>query len=94
MTLEQVHKILENDWDILLEIEKFGYFLGVGLPNIFNTFNPDSIILRSDLIESNPIILKSIKKAVTKRESRYISLKDEIFISQLNKYAGPSELHR
>jgi predicted NBD/HSP70 family sugar kinase len=77
-----------NDGDILIEIEKFGYCLGIGITNLINTFNPDSIILRSNLIEANPIILKSIKKAVSNRIARYIPLKNEILISQLNRNAA------
>ena len=89
MTLEKANKmILENDRDILMEIEKFGHFLGIGLTNMINTFNPDAIILRSNLIETNPIILKSIKKAVSKRISSYIPLKNEILISQLSRNAA------
>ncbi|MBY0144244.1 ROK family protein [Neobacillus niacini] len=89
LTLEMANKMIqENDGDILMEIEKFGHYLGIGLTNLNNTFNPDSIILRSNLIEANPIILKSIKKAVTKRVSRYIPVKSEIFISQLNRNAA------
>jgi N-acetylglucosamine repressor len=89
MTLEMANKMIqENDGDILMEIEKFGHYLGIGLTNLNNTFNPDSIILRSNLIEANPIILKSIKKAVTKRISRHIPVKSEIFISQLNRNAA------
>jgi len=89
MTPEKANKmIMENDGDILIEIEKFGYYLGVGLANLINTFNPESIILRSNLIEANPIVLKSIKKAVSNRISSYIPLKNEIFISQLNHHAA------
>lgn len=89
ITLEKANKmILENDGDTLMEIEKFGNYLGIGLTSMINTFNPDSIILRSNLIEANPIILKSIKRSVSKRISRYIALKNEIFISQLNRNAA------
>ncbi|PFN83269.1 XylR family transcriptional regulator [Bacillus sp. AFS076308] len=89
MTLEKANKmIMENDGDILIEIEKFGYYLGIGLANLINTFNPESIILRSNLIEANPIVLKSIKKALSNRISSYIPLKNEIFISQLNNNAA------
>ena len=89
MTLDMANKMIQkNDGDILMEIEKFGHYLGIGLTNLNNTFNPDSIILRSNLIEANPIILKSIKKAVTKRISRYIPVNSEIFISQLNRNAA------
>ncbi|TCN27483.1 ROK family protein [Mesobacillus foraminis] len=89
ITLEKANKmIMENDGDILMEIEKFGHYLGIGLMNLIITFNPDSIILRSNLIEANPIILKSIKKAISNRISRYIPLKSEVFISQLNRNAA------
>ncbi|MEH7415867.1 ROK family protein [Neobacillus drentensis] len=89
LTLEKANKMIqENDGDILMEIEKFGYYFGVGLTNLINTFNPDTIVLRSNLIEANPIILKSIKKAVSNRISRYIPLKSEIFISQLSRNAA------
>ncbi|MED4226250.1 ROK family protein [Neobacillus cucumis] len=89
MTHEKANKMIQvNDGDILIEIEKFGYCLGIGITNLINTFNPDSIILRSNLIEANPIILKSIKKAVSNRIARYIPLKNEILISQLNRNAA------
>ncbi|MBT2655836.1 ROK family protein [Bacillus sp. ISL-18] len=89
LTFEKATKMIqENDGDLLMEIEKFGYYFGVGLTNLIHTFNPDSIVLRSNLIEANPIILKSIKKTVSSRISRHIPLKSEIFISQLNKNAA------
>jgi N-acetylglucosamine repressor len=87
-TLEQVSKMIqENDGKTLMEIEKFGYFLGVGLTNIINTFNPEAIVIRSNLIEANPIILKSIEKAISTHTSRYVPQKQELFISQLQRNA-------
>lgn len=89
LTVETVSKmILENDGETLKELETFSYYLGVGLANIINTFNPESIILRSSLIEANPIILKLIKNAVSERISKYNPKKQEILISQLNKNAA------
>jgi predicted NBD/HSP70 family sugar kinase len=89
LTVETVSKLLlENDGETLMELETLSYYLGAGLTNIINTFNPESIILRSSLIEANPIILKLIKNAISKRISRYIPLKQEIFISQLSSNAA------
>lgn len=88
VTLEQASKwIQENDEDALKALKEFGYYVGVGLTNIINTFNPEAIVIRSNLIESNPIVLNWIQSTISSRISRYVHQSHQIYISQLNRNA-------
>ncbi|MGG1691256.1 ROK family transcriptional regulator [Heyndrickxia ginsengihumi] len=88
VTLEQASKwIQENDGDALKALKEFGYYVGVGLTNIINTFNPEAIVIRSNLIESNPIVLNWIQSTISSRISRYVHQSHQIYISQLNRNA-------
>ena len=88
VTLEQASKMIqENDGEALKALETFGHYLGIGLTNIINAFNPEAIVLRSNLIEANPIVLNSIQSTISSRISRYVHQSHQIYISQLNRNA-------
>ncbi|WP_018661929.1 ROK family protein [Heyndrickxia acidiproducens] len=88
ITLEKASKwIQENDNETIEQLELFGYYLGIGLTNIINTFNPEAIVLRSNLIEANPIVLNSIQSTIASRVSRFVHQSRQIYISQLNRNA-------
>ncbi|OIK22083.1 transcriptional repressor XylR [Bacillus amyloliquefaciens] len=56
-----------NDIETLHALQNFGFYLGIGLTNILNTFNPQAIILRNSIIESHPMVLNSIRSEVSSR---------------------------
>lgn len=88
LTLEQVSKMIQdNDQDTLRELESFGTYLGIGFTNIINTFNPEALVIRSNLIESNPIVLNSIQNTLASRVSKFVPHKHQLLISQLNRNA-------
>lgn len=68
LTRNEVIKLAQNnDADTLNALQKFGFYIGVGLTSVLNTFNPQAVIIRNSIIESQPIVLNSIKSAVTSR---------------------------
>ncbi|CUB10797.1 N-acetylglucosamine repressor [Bacillus cereus] len=85
------HEIIDlahkNDLEVLNTLQNFGFYIGIGLTNILNTFDAQAIILRSHIIESHPIVINAIRNAVS---SRVYSQKEnayELLPSSLGKNA-------
>lgn len=56
-----LHRAKQNDPQVLQALDTFGFYLGIGLKNIINTFDPEVIILRNRIIEAFPQVLNSIR---------------------------------
>ena len=76
-----------NDIGTLHALQNFGFYLGIGLTNILNTFNPQAIILRNSIIESHPMVLHSIKSEVSSRVYSQLDNSYELLPSILGKNA-------
>ncbi|AUJ62484.1 MULTISPECIES: xylose repressor [Bacillus amyloliquefaciens group] len=76
-----------KDIGTLHALQNFGFYLGIGLTNILNTFNPQAIILRNSIIESHPIVLHSIKSEVSSRVYSQLDNSYELLPSFLGKNA-------
>ncbi|QWF30957.1 ROK family protein [Bacillus velezensis] len=76
-----------NDVGTLQALQNFGFYLGIGLTNILNTFNPQAIILRNSIIESHPMVLHSIKSEVSSRIYSHLDNSYELLPSILGKNA-------
>lgn len=76
-----------NDVGTLHALQNFGFYLGIGLTNILNTFNPQAIILRNSIIESHPMVLHSIKSEVSSRVYSHLDNSYELLPSFLGKNA-------
>ncbi|MGQ9007684.1 transcriptional repressor XylR [Bacillus stercoris] len=76
-----------NDISTLNALQNFGFYLGIGLTNILNTFNPQAIILRNSIIESHPIVLNSIRSEVSSRVYSQLGNSYELLPSSLGKNA-------
>lgn len=76
-----------NDIGTLHALQNFGFYLGIGLTNILNTFNPQAIILRNSIIESHPIVLHLIKSEVSSRVYSHLDNSYELLPSILGKNA-------
>lgn len=76
-----------NDIETLHALQNFGFYLGIGLTNILNTFNPQAIILRNSIIESHPMVLHSIKSEVSSRVYSQLDNSYELLPSILGKNA-------
>ncbi|WP_026695148.1 ROK family protein [Peribacillus kribbensis] len=88
VTYKQISQLIQvQNMEVIKELDRFGYYLGIGLTNIINTFNPEAIVLRSGLIESNPIVLNSIQNTISSRISQYAHQNHQIYLSQLSRKA-------
>ncbi|WP_420491158.1 ROK family protein [Neobacillus vireti] len=77
----------QNNPDILMALQKFGFFLGIGLTSILNTFNPQAVIIRNNIVEALPMVLNSIKNSVTSRTYQQLENSYELLPSSLGKNA-------
>lgn len=77
----------QNDVETLNSLQNFGFYLGIGLSSILNTFNPQAAILRNSIIESQPMVLNSIRSAVSSRIYSQLDNSYELLPSSLGKNA-------
>ncbi|GIM27702.1 xylose repressor [Clostridium polyendosporum] len=78
----------QNDVEILNLLQNFGHYLGIGLTNILNTFNPQAVILRNNIIESHSMVLNSIRNSVSSRTYPELDNHYELLPSSLGKNAA------
>ncbi|MEH7098270.1 xylose repressor [Neobacillus vireti] len=77
----------QNNPDILTALQKFGFYLGIGLTSILNTFNPQAVIIRNNIVEALPMVLNSIKNSVASRTYQQLENSYELLTSSLGKNA-------
>jgi predicted NBD/HSP70 family sugar kinase len=71
----------EGDQIVQQQMDQFIYFLAIGLNNLINIYNPDVIVLDSELLRLNPAAVDEIKKNLVSSISHY----QELSISSLGK---------
>ncbi|HET6450957.1 MAG TPA: ROK family protein [Spirochaetia bacterium] len=49
---------------VMEEVRKAAWYLGFGLVNVVNTFNPDVIVIGDDLAEAGPLLLETVKETI------------------------------
>ncbi|MES9774299.1 ROK family protein, partial [Priestia megaterium] len=84
---EIVERANKNDVEMLNALQNFGFYIGIGLTNILNTFDVEAVILRNHIIESHPIVLNTIKNEVSSRVHSHLDNKCELLPSSLGKNA-------
>lgn len=77
----------QNNPDVLMALQKFGFYLGIGLTSILNTFNPQAVIIRNNIVEALPMVLNSIKNSVASRTYQQLENSYELLTSSLGKNA-------
>lgn len=71
-SMEQVYNwIKEDDQTTLNSIKEFAKELSIGINNIINTFNPETMIINSDLLNAYPEMLEMIKSSLSSNISSY-----------------------
>jgi predicted NBD/HSP70 family sugar kinase len=79
---EQIQKWLDDgDAEVLEIIEQFIYYLSIGLNNMINMYNPDVLVLDSELLRMYPNALEKIKGNL----NSYISHFRELSISSMGR---------
>lgn len=77
----------QNDPEVLMELQNFGFYLGIGLTNILNTFNPQAIIIRNNIAEELPMVLNSVRNSISSRSYDTLNNSYELLLSSLGKNA-------
>jgi len=75
-----IELIKQSDQHVLLAVEDLIYYLSIGLNNIINLYNPETLIITSEILKAYPNAISKIKKNLTSSVSQY----RDIFISDLS----------
>lgn len=85
MTYEEIHQlIIVEDKIIMKQFEEFIKYLSIGLNNIINILNPETLVLNSELLKLYPDAENKIKSHLKSSVSHY----NELFISELGNKAA------
>jgi len=69
-------------------MEKTGEYLGIGIANMINIFNPELIVIGAGVSQAGDILLEPLKRTVKARALQLTSSMTNIKISQLGDNAG------
>ncbi|MDX6152298.1 ROK family transcriptional regulator [Marinococcus sp. PL1-022] len=84
LTLEEVIQQAEDGNDVILKIiNTVGFYLGVGLVNIVNTFNPEQIVIGNRLARLENWLHHPIDKVLDQRLLSYYKKRLDITFSEL-----------
>ncbi|WP_449539134.1 ROK family protein [Ferdinandcohnia sp. Marseille-Q9671] len=87
-SLESLIKSAKSgDENALILFEKIGNYLGIGLNNIINTFNPDQVIVGNRLALAKEFIEEPIRSTVEKHTLAYHQNNLQLDFSKLGKYS-------
>jgi N-acetylglucosamine repressor len=84
---ELIHLANQNDPDVLMALQNFGFYLGIGLTSILNTFNPKAVIIRNEIVEALPMVINSIRNSISSRGNEQFTNSNELLLSSLGKNA-------
>ena len=66
-------------------LEETGYYLGVGLANLINTFNPQKVVLGGYVTQAYEFLLPVIQKTVQERALRWPREAADIVVALYNR---------
>ncbi|SEP81938.1 xylose repressor, XylR [Virgibacillus subterraneus] len=85
LTLEDINKLAEaNNPDAIQLFEKIGDYLGIGVNNIINIFNPDQIIIGNRIATSEKWLKKTLENRMKTHTLWYQHSDLNIYFSELN----------
>jgi glucokinase-like ROK family protein len=88
LTIEAlIHLAEAGNAEVIQLFEQMGQYLGMGIINIMNTFNPELIIIGSRLTAAEPWLLKPIQQVVDERSFPYLRREMRIEFSTLGAYS-------
>lgn len=71
--------------EVLALLSKIGYYLGIGIVNLTNTFNPESIVIGNELSKLDKWLIPEIQKTVNTRSLTFNREELNIVSSQLKE---------
>ncbi|WP_255286730.1 MULTISPECIES: ROK family protein [unclassified Bacillus (in: firmicutes)] len=88
-TLESLIQLAEKDDKDTLELfEEIGCYLGYGLNNIINTFNPEQVIIGNRLAKAKKWLEAPIRRTIKKHTLSFHQNEMEIYFSTLSIYSS------
>ncbi|MGN7765171.1 ROK family protein [Paenibacillus sp. 22594] len=82
-TSELVRHALEGQEDTLRHFNTIGEYLGIGVTNLINSFNPELIVIGGALSEAEPWLGEPLRRVVAERTLPYHKQQLEIIFSRL-----------
>jgi glucokinase-like ROK family protein len=87
-TMDELIRLAEaGNREVIQLLEQMGQYLGMGIVNIMNTFNPELIIIGSRLTAAEPWLLKPIQQMIDERSFPYSHHEMRIEFSSLGAYS-------
>lgn len=84
VSIESAIRMAEEGSPVALKaFERLGRYLGIGIVNIINGFNPESIIIGGRLAEAQPWLTGSIKEVIEQRSLPYPRIRLKVEFSEL-----------
>lgn len=88
-TVDTLQRSLQaNEASVLNELQKWCFYVGVGLNTVLNVYNPKAIIIQSRVIESHPMVLNMIRTAISSRVYAQADHSFELIPSKLSDHAS------
>lgn len=84
---EALDLIRNNDVNALNCLDQIAYYLGLGVTNIINIFDPELVILNGNLVESSPLVMSTVQKTVAERAFEHVESRCRITVSELGQEA-------
>jgi glucokinase len=89
VNIDVIQRAFELKDKIAIEtLERAAEYIGVGVANLINIFNPEMIILGGGVINASPSLLKMIKDVALGRVLKISKSKIKIVTPELKKYVG------
>jgi predicted NBD/HSP70 family sugar kinase len=82
-----IHLAEDGNKEVIQLLQQTGQYLGMGIVNIMNTFNPELIIIGSRLTAAEPWLLKPILQVIDERSFPYSRREMRIEFSSLSGYS-------
>jgi len=88
LTLDDIIERANNNNEQTIELlQEIGYFLGTGINNIINIFNPEQIIIGNRMTFAEKWLIDAIKKQIEKGSNHFQHQNLRLHFSKLNIYA-------
>jgi glucokinase len=89
ITAETVHLAAKDGDSLSLEvIDQAAYYLGVGVVNLVNIFNPEMVIIGGSMADMGDLLLQPVRAMVTERVFPLFAQTVRIVPARLGNYAG------
>ena len=87
--LDELIQAAENGDERVLQLfEKIGYYLGIGIANIINTLNPDSVMIGNRMSRAAQWIMPSIENTVQKRALSFQTEQLQFLFAELQEQSA------